>query len=213
MARKRKPGAGRKPRGPYRGNSEMLGVRVRPEIRADLEQISKERGWSLSQAVQLAIQSWIRYRRGPCGPALVSAIFKVVEQVKAETGESLEDSFTATAARLAINALMVHVWPPPLGNKPAAVPVHVKRRVAQEAAEGKLPPELQAFECTPAGVARKVAGYVITRIENAASEGSPLGLDPRVLDPEGYWEIRAGLGSGFERFQQQQLEQPKRRMK
>ena len=149
MARKRQSGAGRKPQGPYAGNTQMLGVRVRPEIRAELERLAAEHRWSLSQAVQRALGSWIRYRRGPCGPALVSAILKVVEQATAETDKSLDDPFTAQMARLAIDALLLHVWPPPLDASSVAVPARVKTRVEREVAEGKLPAELRAFEIQP----------------------------------------------------------------
>jgi hypothetical protein len=205
MARKRVKGAGRKPQGPYQGNSEMLGVRVRPEIRRDLEQLAATRGWSVSQEVQRALVHWIDWRRGPCGPALVNAIFKIVEQVKTETGESLDSPFTAAAVRGAVDCLLLHFWPPPLDDAPLAPPSCVKDSVARGARLGN-PPEVQAFDLTPTGVAHKAAGYVILRIENAASEDLPGGLHPSMLDPEGYWEIRQALGSGHKRFQQRLAE-------
>jgi len=200
-ARKRAKGAGRKSKGPYHGNSEMLGVRIRPEVRGDLDRIAKEHGFSLSQEVQRALDHWIKWRRGPCGPALVNAIFKVVEQVKAETGQPLDDDFTAAAVRAAIDQLLVHLWPPPIGESNLTAPARLRDRVAGEVKNGILPPEFQSFELTPAGAARRAAGFVIVRIENAASEDLG-GLHPRMLDPEGYWEIRQALGSGFKRSQQ-----------
>src|SRR5262249_12095909 len=169
MARKRAMGAGAKPKGPYHGNTKMLGVRVRPEVRAELDALRKERGWSLSQETQRALDSWIRWQRGPTGPALVAAIFKVVEQVKAETGEALDEPFTSAATRTAVNELLVHIWPPPLRDSAVKVPDRIRARVAREVAEGRLPSEVEAFELTPAGVGRRAAGFVIMRIENAAS--------------------------------------------
>jgi len=205
MARKRGKGAGRKPKGPYQGNTKMLGVRVRPEVRAELERLAKERGWSLSQEVQRALDSWIKWQRGPCGPALVAAVFKAVEQVEAETGEPLDDAFTAAAVRAAIDYLLLHFWPPPIGDTPLTPPSRVRDNVAEGARRGD-PPEIQAFDLTPTGVAHKAAGYVIRRIENAASEDLPGGLHPSFLDPEGYWEMRQALGSGHKRFQQRLAE-------
>lgn len=195
--------AGRPPQGPYQGNSELLGVRVRPEIRKELDRLAKARGkrWSLSQEVQRALDNWIKLRRGPCGPALVNAIFKVIERVKMETGESLDSPFTAAAVRGAVDCLLLHFWPPPLDDTPLAPPSRVKDSVARGARLGN-PPEVQAFDLTPTGVAHKAAGYVILSIEGAASEDSPGGLHPSFLDPEGYWEIRQALGSGSQRFQQ-----------
>src|SRR5262245_13029821 len=177
MARKRAKGAGRKPHGPYQGNTEMLGLRVRPDVRAELERLAKNRGWSISQETQRALDNWVRYQRGPCGPALVNAIFKVIERVKTETGESLDSPFTAVAVRGAVDCLLLHFWPPPLDDAPLVPPFRVKDRVAQGARLGN-PPEVQAFDLTPTGVAHKAAGYVILRIEGAASEDSPGGLHP-----------------------------------
>jgi len=205
MANKRAKGTGAKPKGPYQGNSEMLGVRVRPEVRADLDGLAKERGFSLSQEVQWALANWIKWRRGPCGPALVNAIFKVIEQVKTETGKSMDDPFTTAAVRGAIDFLLLHFWPPPIGDTPLPPPARVRDSVAEGARRGN-PPEVQAFDLTPTGVAHKAVGYVILRIENAASEDTPGGLHPSFLDPEGYWEIRQALGSGHKRFQQRLAE-------
>ena len=202
MANKRAKGTGAKPKGPYQGNSEMLGVRVRPEVRADLDGLAKERGFSLSQEVQWALANWIKWRRGPCGPALVNAIFKVIEQVKTETGKSMDDPFTTAAVRGAIDFLLLHFWPPPIGDAPLEPPSRVRDRVAEGARRGN-PPEIQAFDLTPAGVAHNAAALVIMRIEYA--EDTPGGLHPSMLDPE-YWEIRQALGSGHERFQQRLVE-------
>ncbi len=214
MERKRKPGAGTKSKGPYQGNTAVLGVRVRPEIRAELDRLAKAKGkgWSLSQEAQRAFKSWIDHQRGPHGPALGMAISRLVEQVNTDTEKSLDDPFTAAAIRASIDDLLMHFWPPPIGDEALTVPTRVRDRVAAEVQKekGKLPAEVQSFELSPPGVGRRAASLVIMRIENAASEDLPGGLHPSMLDPEGYWEIRQALGSGMRRFQQR-LDEAKKR--
>jgi len=50
--RKRAPGGGRKPMGPYQGKGSMLTTRIMPETRAALEDGAVEKGVSLSQYVE-----------------------------------------------------------------------------------------------------------------------------------------------------------------
>jgi hypothetical protein len=188
----------------------MLGVRIHPEVRDELKRLAGARRWSVSQVVQAAFKSWIKDQRGPHGPALGIIISKLVEQVNADTRKSLDDPFTAAAIRASIDDLLMHFWPPPIGDEPLTVPRRVRDRVADEVLKGKLPPEVQSFELTPAGVGRRAASYVIMRIENAPSEDLPGGLHPSMLDPEGFWEIRQALGSGMKRFQQR-LDEAKKR--
>jgi hypothetical protein len=206
-----KRGTGQTPRGPYKGNTETLGVRLRPEIKEELQRMAESNGWSVSQIAQKALRSWIDHQRGPHGPALADAMFKVIERVKAETGESLDKPFTAAATRLAVVRLLEHIWPPPLlGDDPVPVPNRVRDRVTRETGKGGLPSEVQAFELTPEGVAWRAAIHVIERIENAASEVTPDGLHPAFLDSAGYWEIRQALGSGSRRFNKM-VDEAKRR--
>jgi hypothetical protein len=199
MARRRGPGGGRKPRGPYRGNSKMLGVRVRRDVWEALDKIAKSRDYSLSQEVQIGLKCWIRLRRGPCGPALVDAISKVVERVSAATEKSFtDDSFTAKAMRAALDMVIEHFSAPSDG--PDVIPPKVTRHVKEAIAKGRMPANVLEWACSPATVGQREAGFVIAAIEGAASEETvPPGLDPRALDAEGYWEIRRDLGSGWKR--------------
>lgn len=38
-----------------------LGVRLKPEVRVNLEKIAAEKRWSLSQAAAIAVEEWIRW--------------------------------------------------------------------------------------------------------------------------------------------------------
>ena len=47
--KRRAPGGGRKPNGPYRGVSANFCSRITPELRAELEALSASQGQSMSQ--------------------------------------------------------------------------------------------------------------------------------------------------------------------
>ena len=53
--RKRAPGAGAKPKGPFKGKSATLTTRITPETRVELERSAQELGRSLSQEVELRL--------------------------------------------------------------------------------------------------------------------------------------------------------------
>src|SRR5262245_23108127 len=98
MSRRRAPGAGRKPRGPYRGNSASLSLRVRPETKAELEHLAAEHGRSLSQEMQLAVTEWIRRHQKPQRhvTGLMEAFTHIAQWVEKTTERRfLDDAFTA----------------------------------------------------------------------------------------------------------------------
>jgi hypothetical protein len=89
MARKRAPGAGRKPRGEFKGKSATLTTRIMPETRAAMQRAAQKSGRSLSQEVERRLNDSVlndRNRRSDVR-ALVEAIAIVSEKVEIATGK------------------------------------------------------------------------------------------------------------------------------
>jgi hypothetical protein len=59
MARKRAPGAGRKPRGEYPGKTETFTTRIRPEVKKGLERAAAKHERSLSQEVEFGLRFYL----------------------------------------------------------------------------------------------------------------------------------------------------------
>src|SRR5262249_31373754 len=97
MKRKRRPGAGRKPRGPFKGNTAKLTMRVDPGIRRALEAGAKEHRHSLSQEAQFHIQrSMLRDRNSREDIiALTEAITIAIRYVEHITKKEWRDSESA----------------------------------------------------------------------------------------------------------------------
>jgi hypothetical protein len=86
MKAKRKPGAGRKPRGPFSQNSAMMTVRMPSDLRDELERSANRRGWSLSQELLWRVRSSYKRqreeeRRPPATRALCFLISELAERV------------------------------------------------------------------------------------------------------------------------------------
>jgi hypothetical protein len=185
MTKKRAPGAGRKPRGEFKGKSATLTTRITPGTRAAMERAAQKNGRSLSQEVERRLNDSVlndRNRR-PDVRALVEAIAIVTEKVEIATGKNwLQDAFTAEALRHGIEALVRHFAP----HGARVIPP----RVLAEASERDRSPsrvgEIEAFK-------------VITMIEHFG------GWDTRtmVMSDElyRYLQILRDLGSGAERTQ------------
>src|SRR5436190_23773277 len=89
-AKKRAPGAGRKPRGEFKGKSATLTTRITPETRAAMERAAQKCGSSLSQEVERRLNDSVlndRNRRSDVR-ALVEAIAIVTEKVEIATGKN-----------------------------------------------------------------------------------------------------------------------------
>jgi predicted transcriptional regulator len=193
MPKTRAPGGGRKPRGDYRGNSKILTVRVRPEMRTALERLANRNDRSLSQEIQRGLNDWIgrHARPKPHIGALAHAVALLAEAVEEATGKGWhEDAFTGEALRHAVEFLIFHFAPTPDG--PAPVPPRV------EEAAMRMPPSMRERARTAADVGTSRAGMIITLIENApASDKPPLGL--AFPDEQGFWKILRDLESGWKR--------------
>src|SRR5687767_8284515 len=91
---------GRRPRGPYTNNSEMLAVRVQPELKAGIADLASRLGFSTSQQVQRALRDWLR-RHDPAGAhveMLAGAVALMVCHIEQATEKKwTADTYTADA--------------------------------------------------------------------------------------------------------------------
>jgi hypothetical protein len=213
MKRKRAPGGGRKPRGPFKENRARLSLRVTHDIHRALVARAKESRQSLSQAVQICLQESLSrfYHPRPDIMALIDMIARVIEDVERTTGARwIQNAYTTAAIRAAIDALLRH-WG--AAGQPK-VPLKIK-----ELAKRQPDDYARKFQ-EPAEVGSWAAGRLITEIEARGlveDEGphKPLGnfrlppswaphklpKDVGYEPPEWlrYRTIRDHLGSGYKR--------------
>ena len=194
MAKKRAPGAGRKPRGEFKGKSATLTTRITPETRAAMDRAAQKSGLSLSQEVERRLNDSVlndRNRRSDVR-ALVEAIAIVTEKVEIATGKNwLQDAFTGEALRHGIEVLVRHFAP----HGARVIPPKVKEAAARVLAE------VNERDHSPSRVGESEALKVITMIEYF------WGWDKNQLKPvmsdelRRYLHILRDLGSGAERTQ------------
>ena len=114
MKRSRSPGAGRKPKGEYRGKSATFTTRIQPELRVALDRAAQEKKRSLSQEVEKRLHEsfkfpeWMAREFGPPHIAALSRLVSEVGQtVELLTGKSWrEDRFTFEALKSSVNILL-----------------------------------------------------------------------------------------------------------
>jgi Arc-like DNA binding domain len=86
MKQKRKPGAGRKPAGPFAHNTAQLSIRMPDDLRAELERSANKKGRSLSQELLWRLRSSYRTereqeRRPPASRAISFLISELAERI------------------------------------------------------------------------------------------------------------------------------------
>jgi len=198
MARKRAPGAGRKPRGEFKGKTATLTTRITPGTRKALERAAKESGLSLSQEVERRLdRSILKERnRAPDVLALAEAFAQIIENVQERTGKYWrEDAFTGEAIRHGIDFLIRHFAASGVPVIPSSVD-----KAAEEAAARGLP--VNERDRSPAGIGASATGKVITLIEFFWGWNTDP-LQRLVMSDEmyRYWQLLRDLGSGAERAQ------------
>ena len=158
MAKKREPGAGRKPRGEFKGKSATLTTRITPETRTAMERAARKSGRSLSQEVERRLNDSVRNERNRRSDvrALAEAIAIVAEKVEKATGKHwLQDAFTGEALRRGIEVLVRHFAP----HGARVIPPKV------EEAAARVLPEASERDRSPSRVGENEAFKVITIIE------------------------------------------------
>ena len=195
MAKKRAPGAGRKPRGEFKGKSATLTTRIMPETRAAMERAAQKSGRSLSQEVERRLNDSVRNERNRRSDvrALAEAVAMVAEQVEKATGKHwLQDAFTGEALRGGIETLVRHFAP------------HSARVIPpkDEEAAARVLPEASERDRSPTRIGEIAAFKVITMIE--FFWGQDKNYVQRVVRSDElyrYLQILRDLGSGAERTQ------------
>jgi len=192
--RKRAPGAGAKPKGPFKGKSATLTTRITPETRVELERSAQERGRSLSQEVELRLRDFARQNQGPAHiGSLADATARLVTAIERRTGKRcLDDAFTAVAVRQAISELLLRALPIPEG--PPPVPPQLR------AYASKLP-SLKEELVNPIKLAGLACDNLIYEIESAPLSNYEMpGMS--FPAPEGLSRIRRDLGIGTSKEEQ-----------
>ena len=114
VKRTRALGAGRKPKGDYRGKSATFTTRIQPDLRAALDQAAQENNRSLSQEVEKRLDESFKLPARMArdfGPPHIAAFSRLVSEV-GQTVEVLtgkrwrEDRFTFEALKSAVNILL-----------------------------------------------------------------------------------------------------------
>lgn len=206
MAKKRAPGAGRKPRGEFKGKSATLTTRITPETRAAMERAAQKSGRSLSQEVERRLNDSVRNERNRRSDvrALAEAIAIVTEKVELATGKNwLQDAFTGDALRSGIEVLVRHFAP----HSTRVIPPKVEEVAA------RMLPEASERDRSPARVGEIEATKVITMIEFFCGQDKNYLQRRLVMSDElyRYLQILRDLGSGAARIQAALQEKERRR--
>jgi hypothetical protein len=192
MAKKRAPGAGRKPRGEVKGKSATLTTRITPETRAAMDRAAQKSGRSLSQEVERRLIDSVRNDRNRRSDirALTEAIALFAEKLEIATGKPwLQDAFTGEALRRGIEVLVRHFAP----HGAREIPPNV------EEAAARVLPEASERGRSPTRIGEAEAFRVITMIEFFNKNQ----LQGMVMSDElyRYLQLLRDLGSGAERTQ------------
>jgi hypothetical protein len=155
MNRKRAPGAGRKPRGEFRGKSSTLTTRITLSTRVALDNAARKSRRSLSQEVEARLSLSLRKRDHPKRiRGLGEAIMLLARCVERATDKAWnEDAFTGEAVRRGAEFLISHFAPRGTEVTPESVAKAVKRGAPQTYADSR-------------GLGESEAGQVISWIES-----------------------------------------------
>jgi hypothetical protein len=168
MKRKRAPGAGRPPRGEYRGKSATITTRIKPDTRFALEDAARARRQSLSQEIERRLrESLSSSERSPWGKRQAGRIRAIGELAKIATErieevtdrDWLTDPFTSEAVRHTIDAVLAHFAPP--RQESHTVPEQIERLAAA------MPSDLADAYRRPIALALMQATGITAWIESA----------------------------------------------
>jgi hypothetical protein len=192
--RKRAPGAGAKPKGPFKGKSATLTTRITPETRGELEHSAQERGRSLSQEVEFRLRDFARQNQGPPHiRSLAQAAALLVAAIERRTGKRcVDDAFTAEAVRQATSAFLLRRLP--ISEGPPRIPPQLQAYASKV-------PSLREALVNPVALGELECEALIYAIENAPlRDHETPGLS--FPAPEGLSSIRDHLGFGASKEKQ-----------
>ena len=201
MAKKRAPGAGRKPRGDFSGKTSTLTTRITAAT-SDSAGPCGAKKWPFTVArSRTSLDLSIRRNRDLNDHrhirALAEAIALLTEQVERATGNCWrDDPFTGEALRHGIEFLISHYAPHGAIEVPAA---------PLEAAAARVPPAARDSALTPIGVGNSQAGWLISWIEMDLDQDGRLSRPSSIPDTHvpdewyAYSQLFDDLGSGWRR--------------
>jgi len=198
MPRKRAPGAGRKPRGEFKGKTATLTTRITPETRVALEDAAKKSRLSLSQEVERRLVRSVarEHKRTTDVLGLAEAAAQVIEAVQETTAKRWrQDAFTGEAIRHGMDFLIRHF----AAHGAPVIPPSVEKAAEEAAARGHIVDERDR---SPAGIGEIAAAKVITLIEHFWGwNGNYARRVVKSLELFRYRQMLLDLGSGAERTQ------------
>jgi predicted HicB family RNase H-like nuclease len=159
--RKRAPGGGRKPSGPFAGKTSTFTTRIRPDTRRALQLDAEKAGISISQhaehLLRMALHKPSRSQRR--NQALAQAVVSLAESIERGTEASWrEDTFTGRALLYGIDALILHYIP---SEEKADIPPAI------EAQAVKMPRGFADMLRTPEGFGQVAAYAIIAELESS----------------------------------------------
>jgi predicted transcriptional regulator len=160
MVRKRAPGAGRPPRGEYRGKSATITTRIKPDTRSALEYAARASHRSLSQEIERRLRESLSSNERQAGPIrAIGELAKIAaERVEEVTGKGwLTDPFTAEAVRHTTDAVLAHFAPRRQASHP--IPDRLERLAAA------MPSEIAEAYRRPIALALMQAAGITAWIE------------------------------------------------
>jgi len=166
MARKRAPGAGRKPRGPFSEKRATFTTRITKATRRDLEHAARKSGLSISQLAERLLR--LSLQRPSSGGlhnrALGHVVAILAERIEEDTGAGwLSDPFTGLALIHAVEALLFHFAAVSDGTAP--IPAAVEA-VAKDMPRGDFAENYRK----PAGCGQFRARHLILELEKSRPE-------------------------------------------
>jgi hypothetical protein len=106
---------GRKPRGPFKGNSTVMSIRVRLDTKAELEALAARHKHSTAQEVQSALKRWVRRHDRPHLNEIGDALALLAEEVERRTNQDITtDGFASRSFAEAIPTVLARFVAKPI---------------------------------------------------------------------------------------------------
>ena len=169
MARRRRPGGGRKPRGEFSGKSAVFSTRITPQTRKQLDRAAADNDRSLSQEIEHRLrESFYPDQKRPARIRALGEMVKLTaEIIEQATGAAwLADGFTAGSLRHALDFLIDH-FGPVRADQATEVPARVEEMASV------MPPPLGEGYRRPIGLAAIETRHVIALIEGGSGSREP----------------------------------------
>jgi uncharacterized membrane protein YccC len=163
MSRKRAPGAGRKPKGEFKGKKSQFSTRITAETRRALDDAARRSNQSVSQAAEYLLRTVLQKPSGDRhNRALAHAVALLAANIEQDAGQTWQtDPFAGIALLHGVGALLLRLIPAAEG------PPHVPASVDNAAA--RMPPALAAEFRTPSGFGHMLAHHLLREIEAAGA--------------------------------------------